>query len=120
MKCAPLVLAYLVVQPSGAFGPAPCQAQLEVAQQQASLTITGYCRSLIAAPARYRYQLLTKRHSRSGYSQNSQGGEFALTANQVAVLSRVHLTTGPNNAGTTYLLVFDAAGQVVSQDSTHF
>ena len=120
MKCAPLVLACLMVQPSGAFGPAPCQARLEVAQQQERLIITGHCRSLTAAPARYRYQLLTKHHSRNGYSQTSQGGEFALAANQDAVLSRVHLTTAPNTIGATYLLVFDAAGQVVAQESAHF
>lgn len=120
MKTAPLVLACLLVQPSGAFGPAPCQARLEMSRQQETLTITGHCLNLAAVPARYRYQLLVKRAGSSGLSQNRQGGDFALAPNQDAVLSRVRLTPGPNDTGTVYLLVFDATGHVVTQDSTRF
>jgi len=120
MKRAPLMLACLLAQPSGASGPAPCQARLELTRQEQLLTITGHCRSLLPAPARYRYQLLMQRHGSGGRSQNSQGGTFILTAGQEAVLSQVRLTAGPQDRCTVQLLVFDTANQLVAQESTSF
>lgn len=120
MKRAPLVLACLVAQPGGAFGPAPCEARLELFRQEQLLLITGHCRSLVAAPARYRYQLLVQRHGNGGHSQNSQGGTFVLTARQEAVLSRVQLNADPQDRCVVQLLVFDAANQLIAQDSTSF
>ncbi len=120
MKRAPLVLACLLVQPSGASGPAPCEARLELWRQEQLLTITGHCRSLLPAPARYRYQLLVQRHGSGGHSQNSQGGTFVLTARQDAALSRVRLNTEPQGHCGVQLLVFDIANQLVAQDSTSF
>ena len=60
MKRAPLVLACLLVQPSGASGSAPCEARLHLLRQEQVLTITGCCRNLLAVPANYRYQLLVQ------------------------------------------------------------
>lgn len=120
MKRAPLVLACLLGQPGGASGPAPCEARLELFRQEQLLTITGHCRSLLSAPARYRYQLLVQRQGRNGHSQNSQGGTFVLTARQEAVLSRVQLNTNPQDLCIVHLLVFDAANQLIAQDSTRF
>ncbi len=120
MKRAPLVLACLLAQPSGASGPEPCQARLALARQDQLLTITGHCRSLLPAPARYRYQLLVQRHGSGGQSQNSQGGTFTLAAGQEAVLSQVRLTAGPQDRCAVQLLVFDTGNQLVAQDSTRF
>lgn len=121
MKHAPLVLACLLVQPGGALpGPAPCEARLQLLRQGQLLTITGHCRSLLAAPAHYRYQLLVHHQSSSGQSQNSQGGAFALAARQDAVLSRVQLSAGQPDQCSARLLIFDGLGHLVAQDSTSF
>ena len=120
MKRAPLVLACLLVQPSGASGPAPCEARLQLLRQEQVLTITGCCRSLLAVPANYRYQLLVHYRSSGGQSQNSQGGAFALAANQNAVLSSVRLKPGSPAHCSAQLLIFDGTGHLVAQDSTSF
>ena len=118
MKRAPLVLACLLTQPSGAYGPPVCQAKLVLEQQAQFLTVTGHCRSLLATPARYRYQLLVLHQGAGGRSQNAQGGAFALPAQQEAVLSRVRLQTSPDDHYSVRLLIFDEAGHPVAQDST--
>ena len=121
MKRAPLVLACLLAQPSGASGPAPCcEARLELFRQEQLLTITGHCRSLLTAPVRYRYQLLVQRHGNDGHSQTSQGGTFVLTAGQEAALSRVRLNADPQDHCVVQLLIFDTANQLIAQDSTSF
>ncbi|GAB3732742.1 hypothetical protein GCM10027594_14620 [Hymenobacter agri] len=119
MKCAPLVLAALLVQPGGAFlqTPRPCQARLELTQHDQLLTVASHCRSTAPAPARYRYQLLLLRQSRAGRSQNSQGGEFTLQPNQDVVLSEVHVSTLPHDEYHAKLLIFDLNGQIIARDS---
>lgn len=120
MKHAPLVLACLLVQPSGASGPAPCEARLQLFRQAQFLTITANCRSLLAAPACYRYQLLVHHRSSSGQSQNNQGGAFALAANQDLALSSVQLKPSLPDHCSAQLLIFDSIGHLVAQDSTSF
>ena len=119
MKRVSLVLAALVVQPGGTFVqvPTPCQAHLELTQAAQLLTVAAHCRSLLAAPARYRYQLVVVRESRNGRSQNSQGGEFALQPNQDLVLSTVRLNTLAHDDYRAQLVVFDLSGHVLTRDS---
>lgn len=118
MKRAPLVLACLLTQPSGAYGPPVCQAKLVLEQQAQFLTVTGHCRSLLATPARYRYQLLVLQRGAGGQSQNTQNGTFALPAQQEAVLARVQLQTSPDDHYAVRLLILDEVGRPVAQDST--
>ena len=120
MKRVPLVLAALLAQPFGT--PAqvpgePCQAKIELFWHEQQLTISGHCRSLIDAPARYRYQLLVVRQSRGGRSQNNQGGEFVLPPRQGVELSVVRLGAQPNDQYQVHLTVFDLDGHAVAQDS---
>lgn len=119
MKRVPLVLAALMVQPGGAFVQvaAPCQARLELAQHDQMLTVAGRCRSTVEAPARYRYQLVVLRQSRTGRSQNSQGGEFTLLPNQDLVLSQVRVSALAHDQYQAQLLIFDLQGQIVARDS---
>lgn len=117
MKHAPLLFACLLGQPGGAYGPPPCVATLELRQQGPLLTLTGHCRSLLAAPARYRYQLTVLRHGPHGQAQSTQGGAFSLPALAGAVLSRVSLTAGPDDRYSARLRVLDAGGHTVAQDS---
>ena len=123
MRCVPLVLAALLVQPGGAFAQVagPCQARLELTRHDQLLTVAGRCRSTAPAPARYRYQLLVVRQSRAGRSQNSQSGEFLLLPNQDLVLSEVRLSALPHDEYQAKLLIFDLRGQIVARDSVnHF
>ena len=119
MKRVPLVLAALMVQPGGAFvqAPAPCQARLELSQHDQLLTVAGHCRSTIATPAHYRYQLLVMRQSRAGRSQNNQGGEFSLLPNQDLVLSQVRVRALAHDEYRVKLLVFDLQGRIIAGDS---
>ena len=119
MKRVSLVLAALVVQPGETLvqlSP-PCQAHLELMQAPQLLTVTAHCYSRLAAPARYRYQLVVVRQSRNGRSQNSQGGEFALLPNQDLVLSTVRLNTLANDSYQAQLVVFDLNGHSLARDS---
>lgn len=118
MKRAPLVLACFLTLPSGVYGPPACQARLELVRQAQFLTVTGHCRNLLDAPARYRYQLLVRHQSAGGQSQNKQAGEFTLLPQQEAVLSRVQLQASPQDHYSAKLLIFDEAGRAVAQDST--
>ena len=119
MKCVPLVLAALLMQPDGAFVQVagPCQARLELTQHDQLLTVAGHCRSTAAAPARYRYQLLLLRQSHAGRSQSSQGGEFTLLPNQDLVLSEVRVSVLGPDEYQARLLIFDLRGQLVARDS---
>ena len=119
MKRVSLVLAALVVQPGGTLVqiPPPCQARLELAQAPQLLTVTAHCRSQLAAPARYRYQLVVVRQSRNGRSQNSQGGEFALLPNQDLVLSTVQLNALAHDDYAAQLVIFDLNGHALARDS---
>ncbi len=120
MKCVPLVLAALVMPPGGtsAQGPLPlCQARLELTRHDQLLTVTGSCRSLRSAPARYRYQLLVVRRSPAGRSQSAQGGEFGLGPGQEARLSEVRVSVLSRDEYRVLLLIFDETGRVVARDS---
>lgn len=112
-----LLLTVLVVQVSRAFGPSPCQATLQLTRQGEWLIITGHCRSLMAQPARYRYQLQLLRESRGGRSQNAQSGEFLLAGQQEAEVGRVQVNAGPQDHYRAQLLIFDLSGIPVAQDS---
>jgi len=117
MNRAPLVLAAFFMQLSGALAQAPCQAKLDMHWHDQLLTVSGHCRSLLAQPAHYRYQLLVVRQSRGGRAQNSQGGEFLLAPQQDVVLAEVHLNTGPKDFYHAQLFVFDLNGHPVATDS---
>lgn len=95
----------------------PCQATLRLSQEAQLLTLTGYCHSLLAEPARYRYQLVVWRRGAGGQSRNTQGGEFALGGQQEAALTTVRLNVSPTDSYQAKLLIFDAGGHVVAQDS---
>lgn len=119
MKCVPLVLATLLLPPNGALLQVMgvCQARIQLVQHEQLLTVTGHCRSTTPAPARYRYQLLVVRQSRTGRSQSSQGGEFTLLSNQDLVLSEVHMSALAHDEYRAQLLVFDLQGRIVARDS---
>ena len=95
----------------------PCIAQLTLSQQGNLLHVTGTCRSQLAQPAHYRYELRTRRLGPGGSSQPSQGGRFELPAQQQVQLSQVGLGAGPDSHYRINLLVFDDAGRTVAQDS---
>ena len=117
MKRAPLVLACFLTLPSGVYGPPTCQARLELVRQAPFLTVTGHCRSLLDAPAHYRYQLLVVRQSPAGRSQSAQGGEFGLAPQQEVRLSEVRVSVLGRDRYSALLLIFDQTGQVVARDS---
>jgi hypothetical protein len=113
-------LLILAVLPLLALGPAdapPCIAQLTLSQQGDLLRITGTCRSQLAQPAHYRYELHTQWLGPNGNSRTSQGGRFELPAQQQVQLSQVGLGTTPDSHYRINLLVFDDAGRTVAQDS---
>lgn len=119
MKRVSLVLAALVVQPGETplqVMP-PCQAHLELVQAAQLLTVTGHCRSLLTAPARYRYQLLVVRQSPAGRSQSAQGGEFGLAPQQEVRLSEVRVSVLGRDQYRAVLLIFDQMGQIIARDS---
>jgi hypothetical protein len=98
-------------------GEPPCQARLHLSQQTHLLTLTGSCHSLLDQPAHYRYQLVVWRRGAGGQSHNTQGGEFALGAQQEATLSTVQLNVAATDSYKAKLVVFDANGYAVAQDS---
>jgi hypothetical protein len=95
----------------------PCIAQLVLSQQGDLLRVTGTCRSQLAQPAHYRYELHTQRLGPGGSSRTSQSGRFELPAQQQVQLSQVGLGAGPDSHYRINLLVFDDAGRTVAQDS---
>ena len=97
--------------------PAPCRAHLELHQQDGYLTITGHCTSLLAAPARYSYELSMQRESRGGHSQNTQRGEFDVAPAQDVALSQTRVNVSGQDTYRVYLRVRDLAGRTVAQDS---
>ena len=112
-----LLFIALLGAPGRPQGPPPCQAKLHLSQEAQLLTLTGHCQSLLDQPARYRYQLVVRRRGAGGQSQNTQGGEFALPAQQDATLSTVRLNMTPTDSYQAKLTVFDAEGRAVAQDS---
>ena len=98
-------------------GLAPCEAHLVVTRQpQQLLVASGVCRSLLGQPARYQYQLVAERWGRSR-SRSSQGGTIELGAHQEAQLAQTTVNLGPTDHYLLRLRVYDAAGQLVAQDS---
>ena len=114
-----LCLLALLGWPALAFSQAqpPCQAQLLLRQQGNLLCVTSSCRSQLAEAATYHYELRALRHSAAGGAHTSQHGSFALPAQQQVVLSQVGLQTGNHRHYHIRLLVFDATGRAVAQDS---
>ncbi|GAB3635525.1 hypothetical protein GCM10027422_11150 [Hymenobacter arcticus] len=86
-------------------------------EQDGLLHITGSCRSQLAQAAQYRYELRTHRTGQVGQSNTTQGGRFELPAGQEVTLSQVSLSAGTNAHYHLHLLVYDAAGHTVAQDS---
>jgi|GEM_PF-1402781 len=114
MLAALSALPLLALHPAGA---PPCVAQLTLSQQDGLLRITGSCRSQLAQPAHYRYELRTQKLGPGGSSRTTQGGSFELPAQQQVQLSQVGLGAGPDSHYRIHLLVFDDAGRTVAQDS---
>ncbi len=100
-----------------AAAPAPCRAHLELHQQDGFLTVTGRCQSLLATPARYRYELSLLRESTGGRSQNTQRGEFDVAPAQEVSLSQARVNASAQDAYRIHLRVLDLAGHTVAQDS---
>lgn len=98
-------------------GPPPCLAHLALQEQDGLLRITGSCRSQLPQPAQYRYELRTRRTGPAGQSTTSQGGRFELPAGQEVTLSQVSLNAGADAHYRLHLLVYDASGHTVAQDS---
>ena len=97
-------------------GPTPCEVHLVLTRQPQLLAASGVCRSLLDQPARYRYQLVTERWGRNS-SRSSQGGTFELGPHQEAQLAQATVNVGPTDHYLLRLRVYDAAGQLVAQDS---
>lgn len=101
----------------GAAAPTPCQARLELQQQNGLLTVTGHCRNMQPTAARYRYELALQRESAGGHSQNTQRGEISVASQQEVTLSQTQINAGPQDTYRIYLRVFDLAGHALAQDS---
>jgi hypothetical protein len=97
--------------------PSPCQARLELHQQEGLLTVTGHCRNLLPSAGRYRYELLTVREGAGGRSQNTQRGEFEVAPQQEVSLSQTRVNVSPQDGYRIQLRVLDLAGRAVAQDS---
>ena len=101
----------------GIGAPVPCQARLELQQQDGLLTITGHCRNLQPTTAHYRYEMAMQRESTGGHSRNIQRGEFSVAPQQEVSLSQTQVNAGPQDTYHIYLSVFDAEGHTLAQDS---
>lgn len=110
-------LLLLAAWPSAAPAPTPCRAHLELLQQDGYLSITGHCTSLLATPARYRYELSMLREGSGGRSQNTQRGEFDVAPAQDVALSHTRVNATAQDTYRVYLRVLDLAGHTVAQDS---
>lgn len=117
MVHALLVLVALLTSSGRAVEAPPCVAKLRVTQSNTTLTLTGYCHSLLDAPATYRYRLLVRRHGTGGQSQNSQGGTFALAPRQELTLSKVQLNGLSPDSYKAKLLIYDENNTIIAQDS---
>lgn len=97
--------------------PTPCQARLEMHQQDGLLTVTGHCRNLLPTAGHYRYELSLMRESNGGHSQNTQRGEFEVAPQQEVSLSQSRVNASAQDTYHIYLRVLDLAGHTVAQDS---
>ncbi|QKG53948.1 curli-like amyloid fiber formation chaperone CsgH [Hymenobacter sp. BRD67] len=86
-------------------------------QQDGLLRISSHCRSLLGAPARYRYDLQTVRAGPTGQTRNTQRGSFELPPQQEITLSQVAISAGGQDHYHINLRIFDAAGRAVAHDS---
>ncbi|MVN75976.1 hypothetical protein GO988_06535 [Hymenobacter sp. HMF4947] len=96
--------------------PAPCEVHLVLAHQPQLLAASGVCHSLLDQPASYRYELVARRWGRNS-STSTQGGAFELGPHQEAQLSKTTVNVGPADHYLLRLRVYNAAGQLVAQDS---
>ena len=112
-----LFLFLLLFAWQGASAPVPCQARLELQQQDGLLTVTGHCRNLQPTAARYRYELALQREGTGGHSQNTQRGEFSVAPQQEVSLSQTRVNAGTQDTYRIYLRVFDMEGHTLAQDS---
>jgi hypothetical protein len=97
--------------------PSPCQARLELHQQDGMLTVTGHCRNLLPTAGRYRYELSTLREGNGGRSQNTQRGEFEVASQQEISLSQTRINATTQDSYRIHLRVLDLTGHTVAQDS---
>lgn len=97
--------------------PVPCQARLELQQQDGLLTITGHCRNLQPTTAHYRYELVLRREGPGGSSQNNQRGVFSAASQEEVVLSQTRINAVPRDTYRIHLRVFDVTGHILAQDS---
>ena len=111
-----LLLVLLRASDLESAGPAPCEVHLVLAHQPQRLAASGYCHSLLDQPASYRYELTSRRWGRNS-STSTQGGAFELGAHQDAQLAQAQVNVAPGDHYVLRLRVFDAAGQLVAQDS---
>ena len=95
----------------------PCLAHLALHEQDGLLHIVGSCRSQLPQAAQYRYELRTQRTGPAGQSTTTQGGQFELPPGQEVTLSQVSLNAGADAHYHLHLLVYDATGHAVAQDS---
>jgi hypothetical protein len=114
-----LLLAALGAWPALATWQAspPCLARLMLHEQDGLLHITSSCRSQSPQAAQYRYELHTQRAGRAGQSTTTQGGRFELPPGQEVTLSQINLNAGADAHYRLHLLVYDATGHAVAQDS---
>jgi hypothetical protein len=95
----------------------PCLARLVMHEQDGLLHIMGSCRSQLPQVAEYRYELRTQRTGQAGRSITTQGGRFELPPGQEVTLSQVSINAGADAHYHLLLLVYDATGHAVAQDS---
>ena len=110
-------LLFLLSAWQGAEVTPPCQAHLEMKQQDGLLTVVGHCRNLRATAGRYRYELSMLREGAGGRSQNTQRGEFDVAPQQEVSLSRTSVNATAQDTYRIHLRVLDLNGHVVAQDS---
>ncbi|GAA4503460.1 hypothetical protein GCM10023172_28330 [Hymenobacter ginsengisoli] len=111
------LLPLLALHPAGT---PPCRVQLLLSQQGQLLRVTGTCRSQLDQAAHYRYELRALRQGPGRPAHTSQRGSFELPAQQQVALAQLGLHIGTLRHYRLRLLVFDATGRAIAQDSaTH-
>ena len=110
-----LLLLLTTLQPTTT--TTPCQARLEIQQQDGLLTVISHCRNLLPTAGRYRYELSLVRLGTGGRSQNMQRGEFDVAPEQEVSLSQSRINVGPQDTYRIHLRVLDITGHIISQDS---